>query len=60
MLRALISEIADAELADAAQALKLGRVDQSNEQLPAGRIGREPNYVMNRITVDLSDGVSAP
>jgi hypothetical protein len=55
MLRALVSKEADAELADAAQALKLGRVDQSDEQLPAGRIGSEANYIMDRIPVYFFD-----
>ena len=55
MLRALVSKKADAELTDAAQALKLGRIDQTDEQLPAGGIGSEANYVMDRIPVYFFD-----
>jgi hypothetical protein len=40
-----------AELFDAAHSLKLGRVDEADEQLALGRIGFEADDVMNRIAV---------
>jgi hypothetical protein len=53
MLRALVSEMRQAKLADAAQALELGGIDQADKQLALVRIGPETNDVVNGIAVDL-------
>src|SRR6478672_2858465 len=52
MFCALISEQSEAELLDATQSLKVGRVDQLHHQLAFVRFGSKANYVVNGIAVD--------
>ncbi len=52
MLRRLVCKKRESELFDAPQALKLRRVNQSNEQLSGGCVGFEPNDIVNRIAVN--------
>ncbi len=51
MLGRLIGKIREAELADPPQTLKLGRVDERDDEPPLIRIGIDTNDVMNRIAV---------
>jgi hypothetical protein len=51
MLGALISVQTQTELLDAAQALKLGRVDQAHHQLAFVSVRAKANDVMNRISI---------
>ena len=52
VFRALIGVEREAELLDAAQALKLRRVDEAHEQLPFARVGAQADDVVDGVAVD--------
>jgi len=52
MLRRLISEISESELANPPQTLKFRRINQAYKKPSFRRIGLEANDVVNRITVN--------
>ena len=52
MLGSLISKIGKSELSDTPQPLKLGCIDQRNDELTLVRICIDADYVMNRIAID--------
>ena len=52
MLCALIGVERESELLDAAQALKLRRVNQAHHQTPFVRVGAKADDVVNRVAVD--------
>ena len=52
MLRALIGVEREAQLLDAAQALKLWRVDQIDHQTPLARVCAQANDVVDGIAID--------
>jgi hypothetical protein len=52
MLRRLICEMRQPELANPPQPLKFRRINQPNQQLAFLAVGNEANYIVNRIPVN--------
>ncbi len=52
MFRALIGVERESQLLDAAQPLKLRRVNKAHEQRPFGHVGAQADDVMHRVAVD--------
>ena len=52
MFHCLIREQRETELFDAPQTLKFRRINQSRQQFSFGRVGFQPNNVVNRIAVN--------